>query len=540
MLTDTEIDDAAKRLAAFRALCAKEDVLQHYADLLNSYRLLKSDLEEERVNRERYKQLARTQERNPFVLVIVDGDGYIFNDEFLLMGPDGGSQAAQHLNNVVKKSLHGKGLDNCDIMIRVYANLNSLSRTLSKHGLVSAEKRSLSPFMANFNRSYGLTDFVDAGELKENADFKIRALLNLHAENAQCKHIYFAACHDVGYVSSLTEFRGNRARFTLIKSPGVLFHDQFNRLGLGIEELPGVFRTAPLDGSIHHTIIYTNPNSSADLMRTTLSSGPPAATDTIYRSTNSKESQRICQFFQSGKCRFGGECKNVHIDAKIAPSANLTKPLNFDNDMMSGTSHVKSPITSLPYELDSASGMMSLRNEPAYHLPKKSDIPDGYVAVNRDSDRLDPYMKPPNSIISQRLRDLTNVTKFCNKQQLANACPKENCEYDHRPLPEELLPALEWLSRSQPCSKRGSCRAQTCVLGHICQNMECHYRNGKIKCKLPYHAHQVDLTFDHCELDPSYINPINTNNATSSPTSATSHLTNPVNQVPDVNHRDVS
>ncbi|KAH7112668.1 hypothetical protein EDB81DRAFT_827043 [Dactylonectria macrodidyma] len=82
-------------------------------------------------------------------------------------------------------------------MVRVYANLVGLSKHLNKNGLCGAEKRSLSSFTAGFNRSYGLTDFVDAGELKENADHKMKAMLRLYAENTQCKHIYFAACHDV-------------------------------------------------------------------------------------------------------------------------------------------------------------------------------------------------------------------------------------------------------------------------------------------------------------------------------------------------------
>ncbi|KAI1751248.1 hypothetical protein F4782DRAFT_506415 [Xylaria castorea] len=528
ILADKEIDDASKKLAAFRAVSAEEDFLQRYADLLSSYKQLKSDFEEEKVNRERYKQLARTQERNPFVLVLIDGDGYIFGDEFLHMGADGGPRLAQHLNNVVKQSLRKKGLDNCDIMVRVYANLANLSRILSKHGLATPDKRSLSPFVANFNRSYGLMDFVDAGELKENADFKIRALLNLYAENAQCKHIYAALCHDVGYLGELTKFRGNRDRFTLLRSPGLLFHDQFLKLDLEVEELRGVFRTAPLEGLVS---LNTKPNSSADLFKTTPSASPSVATDTARRGIGSRESQKICQYYPVGKCRFGRECINAHIDARIPASANPTKSLyasqaghysNFDSDTASGSGRVKSLVTSSLFRFDDG-------GEPADQLPKKSEIPDGHVAVNKNSHRLDPYIPPPSSVASSRLRELSTVRKFCNNKQLTNSCADENCRYEHKPLPEELLPALEWLSRSLPCSSRGFCRDQNCVQGHMCQNMECHQRGGKIKCKLPVYAHG-DLTLDH------YVpaNAENTNNVTNSHTPLTaSPLSSHVNQVPD-------
>ncbi|KAF4963092.1 hypothetical protein FSARC_8865 [Fusarium sarcochroum] len=61
---------------------------------------------EEREDRERYKQLAREQERNPFALVVVDGDGYIFDEDFLKDGGQGTSRAAKQPNDTIKDSLH--------------------------------------------------------------------------------------------------------------------------------------------------------------------------------------------------------------------------------------------------------------------------------------------------------------------------------------------------------------------------------------------------------------------------------------------------
>ncbi|GAP92346.2 putative ccch zinc finger DNA binding protein [Rosellinia necatrix] len=386
LLTDQEIDDAVRKLAAFRARSAEEDFLQKYADLLVSYQQLRNNLEEEKIARKRYKQLVRTQERNPFALVIVDGDGYIFKDEFLQEGPDGGTQAAHHLNSVVKKSLREKGLGDCDVMIRIYANLTNLSRFLFKNGLTTADKRSLSPFVANFNRSFGLTDFVDAGELKENADFKIRALLSFYAENSQCKHIYFAACHDVGYISDLTRFRGDRSRVTLIRSSGLLFHDQFLKLDLGIEELPSVFRTIPLDSSIPYARTYPN----TDLMTTEPSANISSLNNTTYQGISSWENQKICQFYQSGKCRFGADCKNSHVDNRISVPSNSAKLISFsppgnsnvDIDIMSSPARAKPSATTLLSELDSGmSGVMPPRADFAYQLPDKMDIPDGHVAA---------------------------------------------------------------------------------------------------------------------------------------------------------------
>lgn len=80
MLTDREIDEAGQQLADYRRKDTLTDLLNNYADLLENYKRLKSDYEEERDAREKYKQLSKQQERNPFVLVLVDGDGYVFDD----------------------------------------------------------------------------------------------------------------------------------------------------------------------------------------------------------------------------------------------------------------------------------------------------------------------------------------------------------------------------------------------------------------------------------------------------------------------------
>lgn len=77
-------------------------------------------------------------------------------------------------------------------MVRAYTNLAGLSKALARAGLSGNEARSMAPFCANFTRAHDLFDFVDAGDKKENADFKIRELFRLFVENGACKHIFFA------------------------------------------------------------------------------------------------------------------------------------------------------------------------------------------------------------------------------------------------------------------------------------------------------------------------------------------------------------
>lgn len=380
-------------------------------------------------------------------------------------------------------------------MVRIYADVVGVSKSMSKAGLIGAEKRSLAPFIANFNRSKALFDYVDAGELKENADFKLRGLLRLYAENAQCKHIFFAACHDVGYVSELTQYRNNRERFTLIKTPGLLFHHEFTRLGLGIEELPQVFRPS---GSAMDAY-YPKPLQPASQNANNKSVAgvtPPTAPASPAAAKNQPQGPgEICHFFKHGKCRYGLHCKNAHPQTSVLPVRTSTR--------LSQDWRTENGLPALDHGIGSGSPVKPAKNylpQPEFdigQLPKKQDIPDGYVAINKYKQRLDAYIPPPTPEAESRLRARSAVQRLCNAKHLVGACNNAGrCDYDHAPLEEDLRPALEWLSRSLPCPQRNSCRDAACTSGHVCQKQDCKHRGGKTFCKLGYTMHDIDLTAD--------------------------------------------
>ncbi|KAL2266712.1 hypothetical protein VTJ83DRAFT_6064 [Remersonia thermophila] len=493
MLTDQEIERANAQLAQFRTDDELSRILDQYAVLIESYKRLKSDYEEEREAREKYKRMARDQERNPFVLVLVDGDGYVFKDSLLGKRTDGGSEAAQLLNDEVKASLRRRGLEHCQVMIRIYANVHGLSKALSKMGVVSTESRSMAPFIASFNRSYGLTEFIDAGQLKENADFKLRALLRLYAENSQCKHIYFAACHDVGYISELTPYTGHSSRFTLVDAPGVRFHDEFRKLGMGIEEFRNVFRDTPIDTALP----YRNAGGvngvngvygGASTEKPTLSAAKTAASaSSSGRKEDEKKGEKKdarkddkkapCVFYAMGKCRYNTECRMSHA----SPPSDANSDAGHSTGWVPSGSPPGTPTT--PGASVDAPG-------PLANLPRKVNVPRGYVPVNCDDHRLDCYLEPVTTAVETRLRKRIEQKKLCNAYHLANFCGSgDRCEFDHEPLEADLLAALERLARAHPCPRRGACRVEGCTHGHICQNLKCRYHGGKEYCRIPPAAH---------------------------------------------------
>ena len=494
MLSDNELAETSLKLQDFHLANAKQqetlaEVLEKYGTLIESYKRLKSDYEEERDSRERYKQMARGQERNPFVLVLVDGDGYVFDDDLVSNGAEGGQRAAQLLNETILSSLRTRGLENCRIMVRVYSNLAGLSRTLSRVKLCGAEKRSLASFAANFTRSNELFDFVDAGELKENADSKIRALFRQFVDNTQCRHIYFAGCHDVGYINELIPHRNNREKVTLVRNYAT--HPEFTKLGFRLEDFPGIFRNTPVDAS--NAQPYKAPT--------------PATKAPSVSNTSEQSKVKPCYFFTKGQCKYGEGCVNMHVRStngsggpitQDQPSSTSTSWRNAapeskfgstsDNDFMRSNGHTPQASTS---------HSNSDQTDPDFSalLPHADSVPPGYVAINAKGERLDMYMPPVTTEVRNRFAKRVANKKLCNKFHLAGDCPDGDCPFDHSPIDADLRNYLRSIAAATPCTRRSACKNLTCLNGHVCQKSDCKYRGGKLFCKLPGPMHYVQLQF---------------------------------------------
>ncbi|PLN86359.1 hypothetical protein BDW42DRAFT_159087 [Aspergillus taichungensis] len=416
-----------------------QGLLTQFKGLLDSYNQLRSDYEEERENREKYKKLARGQERNPFVLVLVDGNGYQFKEHLIRASAEGGVTAARLLNESIKELLHerlGPQVDQCRIMVRIYSNLLGLSRSLARNGLVGNEARSLSPFASSFTRSQDLFDYIDAGDKKEGADYKIREFFRLFVENYQCKHIFFAGCHDTGYLSLLTPYVGKSERITLLKAAS--FHPEFNSLGLPVREVPSVFMSTPL-GSTH------------------------------VPSTPATPTRPICKHFQKGICRYGDDCTKLHI---------ASNPQQFKQQDRSPPASWRTPVPTRDQSYFSR------------HLPSDSIKSRDFIAVNKNGERLDTYCPLPSSDAWDAYNRRAKQHRLCNKYHLGGECGDLSCEYDHSNLESTYVNVMQYILRQRPCSRGSSCRSLKCYLGHICQRDGC--KDPK-PCKFSRAAHLLDL-----------------------------------------------
>lgn len=88
MLNEKELESEEAQLRSVKDSAGKhlddlQQLLAKHEELLEAYRLLKSDYEEEKESRGKYKRLAKLQpqglvpDEQPFVLLLVDGDHYI-------------------------------------------------------------------------------------------------------------------------------------------------------------------------------------------------------------------------------------------------------------------------------------------------------------------------------------------------------------------------------------------------------------------------------------------------------------------------------
>ncbi|MCJ1395847.1 hypothetical protein MMC18_008733 [Xylographa bjoerkii] len=192
MLGQEMIDGLQLQLEGFRESDQKKlDVIQRlleeYQTMTARCERLESDLEVQTSAHREMQMKARALEHKPFVLVLIDGDHYVFDDELLKAGTEGGVEAACLLYEAVKAELRSlddgistihAGATEWRVMVRVYAKFAGLSAALVRAGLQKSVN-DLNNFAGGFTRGQPLFDFVDAGIEKEGADHKIRGKLGV-------------------------------------------------------------------------------------------------------------------------------------------------------------------------------------------------------------------------------------------------------------------------------------------------------------------------------------------------------------------------
>ena len=103
------------------------------------------------------------QDRDAFILVLLDGDGMIFDDSFISRGENGGREAAQLLWSSVTDFVQKTQLklpSDYKVVTRIYANLKGLGDICQRSGIIE-KPEIIEEFARGFTGSKQLFDFVD-------------------------------------------------------------------------------------------------------------------------------------------------------------------------------------------------------------------------------------------------------------------------------------------------------------------------------------------------------------------------------------------
>ncbi|KAI0106987.1 C-x8-C-x5-C-x3-H type zinc finger protein-like protein [Nemania sp. FL0031] len=182
--------------------------------------------------------------QNPYVLVLIDGDGLIFRQAFIQQGAEGGRRAAMELHNAIATEPLIPA-DGAKIFVKIVANMSSLAKALRRDGTMSSENE-LQDFVTGFNQAY-FFDFVDVGN-KDIVVSKVKETALFHIQNRNCKQIVMGISHDPTYGPILDEIiRGEASTQDRIKVlEGLPTVRPIVSIGTGIVRFQDVFRSDKL------------------------------------------------------------------------------------------------------------------------------------------------------------------------------------------------------------------------------------------------------------------------------------------------------
>ncbi|KAL1996492.1 hypothetical protein VTN49DRAFT_8092 [Thermomyces lanuginosus] len=414
-----------------------EELLALLDQLEKAYRKEKLDHEREvEYNRDaqiRLKEAERKMGRKSFVLVLLDGDGLIFKDEFLRNGEQGGKDAANQLWKVVSQYISSNlpSVSSPEIITRIYANVKGLANACFNSGIID-DPSVMDDFVRGFNESRLLFDFVDVGTGKDRADDKISEHFKINLYNCHCHQIFLGCSHDNGYARLLeqvpaeTELIGH---VSLIE--GVPFEKELESLISRYR-----FRVA-----------------------------------------------KFSQLFRDSKIT-PGSIKPLSRRSFTAPAAPASPPRTAASMVTSSSNN-----TSWASVTGSNPGDVNLKQSSG---PPSPNFP-AVVERNKYGQRIDrlDHSIPKEDFI--RVKKL----KLCNMYYLLGECPNANCHHDHDyKLSKYEKRVLQAVTRSLPCNTGPSCDDVRCIYGHRCPHSEfgkkeCQWGST---CRFDPSMHGIDTT----------------------------------------------
>lgn len=384
------------------------------------------------------------QDREPFVVVLLDGEGIIFRDDFLQLGEQGGRNAAKQLWTTLEAYVAETfpGVSSPKIMTKIYLNVKGFGEMCARNGITS-EPTTINDFIRGFNESLSFFEIVDIGAGKNKAHDKIRGWcgvlasvgdiswlilllrflesLKLYLYNCHCHQIFLGCPSTTDYSRFLQDILTDgdlTGRISLVE--GLPFEKEMEAVkeSYRVTSFPDIFRTvkmiAPWNAPWRGTL--------ATASRSVLTPSPT-------------------QQFQQTSAPLSRTSTNTNLSGAGAP--------------LSASTATQDPIDFQPVARSKASSSTPPRTVERNKYGQRVDRFD-FKAINRDE--------------LNRLKKL----KLCNYYFLLGECPnEENCYHDHdRKLTRQELHTLSAIARMTPCRFGLDCSDPDCIYGHRCPQSE--------------------------------------------------------------------
>ncbi|KAL4801159.1 hypothetical protein BDV19DRAFT_8865 [Aspergillus venezuelensis] len=431
-----------------------EELIQRVTELEGAYHQEQLDHERERrFNRdiqlhemELMEQISRTKaimNREPFIVVLLDGNGIIFKDDLLQLGEEGGRKAATELSFAVEDYVTNKfpSIISPKIITKMYVNMKSLCDACVWGG-ITTDPSILDEFARGFNGSSPLFDLIDVGLGQNAAHDKIKETFKLHLYNCHCHQIFLGLSDESPYLQTLEETLGDvdlSGRISLIE--GISF-------GKSLESLKTQYRSARFPD--------------------------------IFRDT---KINAVCTPWKAAVTTKPRSLLTPSPNPHAVPLSRT--PSDMTTATTATTASNTAPVSSTPASSHSSDDFQLVRSKPNSSRPK---------VVERNKygqrvDRLDIQSMPREEV--NRIKKL----KLCNYYFLQGECPNENCHHDHdRKLTKSELHTLTAVARMTPCRYGLECDDPECLYGHRCPQSEvgrkdCYWGSS---CRFNTAAHGID------------------------------------------------
>lgn len=310
-------------------------------------------------------------------------------------------------------------------------------------------------------------------------------MFNHFFKNFQCKKIFFAGCHDNGYLHDLREHVGDpdaKERIVLLETtpaePG------FVTLGFSMIRLDTVFRSEPLWNEKkstypNHLLPSQSVHSSVPLERSTVDGGsrgrpelspahqPPESLVTMTPSDGTRSPSPM-----------------LSAASLAASSVQPSAPTASVSTSGNGGISIKYP--SSYAAAGGASGHQNITLQAAKTKNPKT------IEYNKYHHRLDPPIKNPgfnnpSQATYKAKADRIKPAVFCNHHYLAGNCKLgDECERDHstKLTPGEVA-IHRYRARTSVCPAGPACDDYSCFLSHhclhdpYCNRSDCKFKNTR-------------------------------------------------------------